>query len=264
MKCGVVYRFKPHNKINGTLFYCYEYCQTMRELADAKLYIIGATPDDMQLINNIFVQKYVNLANNIVPLNSVVELYALQLDRTLVLDVKTFYDVKEFLTNDIVCFSNDTHPMFRYKNDRRVTYYGIYDYQRYDHPAMLKLGFHLFKPCKSQPGVFVSTVNSAFLKQNRDRLAAQFNKPIILKENQFGAGDIFDKIDAVHYVHYSRDTNNRIIPEAFFHGKIVTMEQPHPLPIDSVQLRYHDIAANGLGRYTLTTEDEMIQHVCNT
>jgi hypothetical protein len=56
-----------------------------------------------------------------------------------------------------------------------------------------------------------------------------------------------------------RDTNNRIIPEGFFYGKAVTIEEPYGLGIDSIQLRYNDIVANGLGNYTLSENCPMVQ-----
>ena len=259
MKYGVVYTLKQHKKINGTLFYCYEYCQMLRQFVDAKFYIVGATADDIQLITTLFSQKYNTPVTNIVPIGTILELYGLKLDKTLILDVHTFYAVKEFATNEVICYSNDTHPMYRYKNDRVVTYFGSYDYQPRDQFAYLKLGFSLFAPCSSTPGVFVSSVGESYLLTHADRWISQYDKPVIIKRHQTGLGNIFDHIDTVHYVHTVRDKNNRVIPEAIFHGKTVVIEYPMALPIDSVQLRYDDIQNNGLGRYTLTDNDEMIQ-----
>jgi hypothetical protein len=122
----------------------------------------------------------------------------------------------------------------------------------------LKLNFEIFKPCKSQPGVFVSCLDRKYYSIESDRLQQQFNRPIILKKQHAGIGDLFDQIDAVHYIHVVRDTNNRIIPEAFFHGKTVTIEEVYT-ELDSIQLRYNDIVENGLGNYTLTDADKMVK-----
>ena len=86
----------------------------------------------------------------------------------------------------------------------------------------------------------------------------QIRNPIIIKKSHSGQGNMFENIDGVHYVHTQRDTNNRIIPEAFFYGKTVTIEDLHP-EIDSIKLRYEDILANGLKNYTLTEDDIIIQ-----
>ena len=258
MKYGVVYKFKPHNKINGTLFYCFEYFSFIRKYIDIKLYIVGISDKDYKLVLDILAAKYNTDFNNIIPIK-VTELYSLQLDRTLILDVNTFYDCKEFLTNEIHCFSNDTHDMFRYKNERTVTYYGLYPYQRYDVPCILKLNFDIFKPLTQQGnGVFVSALDQKYIRLNIDRWNKQFARPIILKKSHSGMGDLFNHIDAVHYVHTEQDTNNRIIPEAFFYGKEVSIEEVFT-GVDSIRLRYDDITANGLKNYTLTETDEMVQ-----
>ena len=258
MNYGIVYKFKPHNKINGTLFYCFEYFKFLRKYVDAKFYIVGIDAKDLELVVEILTTKYNTVVDNIVPV-TLIELYKVNLDRTLILDVNTFYDCKEFLTNEIHCFSNDTHEMFRYKNNRSVTYYGLYPYQRYDVECILKLNFEIFKPCKSSSGVFVSCLDPKYIRYEYERLRKQFNRPIILKKQHTGMGDLFDQIDAVHYIHVVRDTNNRIIPEGFFHNKIVSIEEPYELAPDSIKFRYDDIVANGLGNYTLSENCPMVQ-----
>lgn len=258
MKHGVVYKFKPHNKINGTLFYCFEYFKFLRKFVDAQFYIVGINNQDLALVHDILASKYNTTVDNIVPV-TLSELYLKRLDKTLILDVNTFVNCKEFLTNDIHCFSNDTHDMFRYRNSRTVTYYGSYPYQQYDKFCYLKLNFEIFQPLAQQGhGVFVSALDQKYIRLNIDRWKEQFARPVILKKSHSGVGNLFDLIDAVHYVHTQQDTNNRIIPEAFYFGKEVTIEEVYT-GLDSIRLRYDDIVANGLRNYTLTEQDEMVQ-----
>lgn len=257
MKWGVVYKFKPQNKINGTLFYCFEYFRFLRKFVDAKFYIVGINDVDLKNVLAIFQEKYNTSFDNIIPIK-LTELYKIQLDQTIVLDIMSFYDCKEFLTGSIHCYSNESHSMFRYKNDRSVTYYGSYDYQNYDVFSYLKLNFEIFKPFGSIPGVFVSSPDPNHIRLNLENYKEKFKKPIILKKNYVGNGNIFEMIDAVHYVHTSQDRDNRIIPEAFFYSKDVTIEDLYT-EIDSVQLRFQDCRKNGLKNYTLTEQDEIIQ-----
>jgi hypothetical protein len=258
MKHGVVYKFKPHNKINGTLFYCFEYFKFLRKFVDAQFYIVGINNQDLELVHDILREKYNTAVDNIVPV-TLPQLYQTKLDRTLVLDVDTFVNCKEFLTNEIHCFSNDTHDKFRYKNERVVTYYGSYDYQHYDTFCYLKLNFEIFRPMTQQGhGVFISALDQKYIRLNINRWEKQFNKPIILKKSHSGIGNLFDHIDSVHYVHTQQDTNNRIIPEAFYYNKQVSIEEVYT-GLDSIRLRFDDIAINGLGNYTLTENDEMIK-----
>lgn len=260
MKVGVVYKFSAYNKVNGSLFYCYEYCQYLRNFCDCVLYIVNASPNDALTISALFDAKYTVPTNNIKYLSRVTDIYRERLDKTLVLDINTFNATRAFLTNEILCYSNSTHEMFQYKDGRHVTYFGSYDYQRFDVFSYLKLNFDLFKPCKHGDGVFISGTDVTYMTAREHEYIALFSpKPIILKSKVGGIGDIFDHIDSVHYVHTKQDKNNRIIPEAFFHNKMVTMSSPLNIPIDSAQLRYDDITANGLSGYTISEQDNMVQ-----
>jgi hypothetical protein len=259
MKYGVVYKHKPNNKINGTFFYCFEYFQFLKKFVDVKFYIVDISEKDINLISKIFTEKYTSNFNDVVPIK-IIDLYKLKLDQTLILDVMTFYDCKEFLTNQIHCYSNNDHSMFRYKNNRTVTYYGSYSqYQKFDIFSHIKFNFDIFrKLTKNGHGVFISALNQEYIRCNINRWQQEFGRPIIIKKSHSGQGNMFEHIDGVHYVHTQRDTNNRIIPEAFFYGKTVTIEDLHP-EIDSIKLRYEDILANGLKNYTLTEDDIIIQ-----
>jgi hypothetical protein len=106
--------------------------------------------------------------------------------------------------------------------------------------------------------VFISCLDPKYIRFEYDRLQKQFNRPIILKKQHTGIGNLFNYIDAVHYIHVVRDTNNRIIPEGFFYGKTVSIEEVYT-ELDSIRLRFDDITNNGLGNYTLTDSDEMIK-----
>lgn len=259
MKYGIIYKFQPHKKINGTLFYCYEYCQFLRNYVDATLYVVGITQRDLDDIIAIFSEKYASPVTNIVPMGTVTSVYNLKLNRTVILDVATFNSIKEFLTDDVFCYSNDKHSMYRYRDTRTVTYFGSYDYQPHDVTSTLKLNFSIHTPSTNKPGVFVSSPDMAYIRNHIKEFRQRFDKPILLKVPNAGAGDIFNHIDTVLYVHTGFDKNNRIIPESFFHNKHLIIDQPWNVPTDSVMLRYQDIQQNGLCNYTLSDTDELIQ-----
>lgn len=249
---GVIYKFQPYNKLNGSLFYGFEYASYL----NVPFYIVGVSEKDLKLVKKIFAEKYIAPLSNIIPI-TLVELYNLKLDKTVVADVKSFYSCKEFLTNDIHVISNESHEMFRYKNDRTVTYYGSYDYQTFDVFNYSKLNFNIFKSFESKgDGVFISGL---FLKD--EYVYPDRTKEVITKKHDRGMGNLFELIDTVHYIHGQHDTNNRIIPEAFFYNKKITIQDDLPDVIDSVTLRYNDIINNGLYNYTLTNKDEIIK-VC--
>ena len=256
MRVGVVYKFKKHNKINGSLFYCFEYYQYLKKHIDVKFYVVDISDSDLNLVKCLLEEKY-TVPAVITPI-TVTGIYAEQLDRTVTLDIRTFQDCKEFFSGEVHCFSNEAHDMFRYKNSRQVTYYGSYPYQNYDEFDYLKLNFDIFRTVRNNSGVFVSSRDQEYIKVRHREYEQRFNKPVYLKQTATGVGNMFDLVDHVHYVHLLEDTNNRIIPEAFYHGKTVTRDNLIT-EVDSVKLRYDDITTNGLVNYTLTDSDRIIQ-----
>jgi hypothetical protein len=106
--------------------------------------------------------------------------------------------------------------------------------------------------------VFISALDQKYIRFNLERWKREFDRPVILKKSHEGFGNLFDMIDSVHYVHTERDTNNRIIPEAFYYNKTVTIEEVFT-DLDSIRLRYDDISSNGLGNYTVSEHDPMVQ-----
>lgn len=249
---GVVYKWNLYNKLNGSLFYAYEYAVYL----STELYIVGISNTDLDLVKTIFNQKYSIEVGNITAVK-LTDLYRLDLQKTLLVDVKSFYAVKEFLSGDSHVFSNEPHSMFRYKNNRKVTYYGSYDYQNYDIFNYLKLNFSIFKQIQKSG-------NKTFVSGPLDGLSEYSSTDnVIKKEHHSGRGDLFELISSLVYVHTSRDTNNRIIPEAFYYNKKINIIEQASNIIDSVTLRYNDIKDKGLFNYTLSCDDMMIQGMLN-
>lgn len=252
----IVYKWQPYNKLNGSLFYCFEYASFL----NTNLYIVGIPDKDLSVVKQVFTEKYTNSLDLIKPC-TITGLHKLKLKKTITLDIKTFYGLKEFLTGDVHAFSNEPHEMFRYADDqRKVTYYGSYDYQNYDVFNYLKLNFSIFKPLtKEGVGSFVSGA-FAWTGSNGITIPDKY-KGHFHKKHDSGYGNIFDMIDTLIYVHTSRDTNNRIIPEAWYYNKTIEIDDLRPDIIDSITMRYNDIKANGLGNYTLTKEDAIVKAV---
>ncbi len=239
----IVYKWQKHNKLNGTLFYCNEYAYFLK----TTLYIVGINDEDLLLVKRIFNEKYKELPP-IIPV-SIVELYQLKLSKTILLDIKSFYGLKEFLgSGEIHVFSNESHEMDRSKS---VTYYGSYPYQNYDVFNYLKLNFDMFKEVTGNgKSTFVS---GPYIPNNC--------KDDLYKKHDDGVGNIFEYINKLVYVHTSIDTNNRIIPEAFYHGVDIEIDDKVPDIVDSITLRYNDIKNNGLSNYTLTKDDAIVKAV---
>jgi hypothetical protein len=265
MKLGVVYKFKQHKKINGTLFYCFEYFQQIRQLHDnVKFYIVGATEQDLELVRKLFQEKYTASTDGIEIVSNTTYLYNLKLDRTLILDAHTFEKVREFLHGDVHVYSNREQELWRYKNGRQVTYYGSYDYQPHDVYCRLKLKLDIFRPrTQHTSAVFVSALDQSYIGTKTEDYQQRFPKPVIMKRNNTGSGNIFDIADHIHYVHTDQDPNNRIIVEAFHYGVPVTIDEEIYSKLDSVRIRYNELSNGQIQNYTLTNDDVMVKAMTN-
>lgn len=238
----VAYKFKRHNKINGTLFYCAEYSM----ISKLPFYIIDISEKDLLLVKKVFLEKYKNEVDIITI--SVIDFAKLR-PVALILDVLTYESIYYF-TKKAYCFTNH---FLKHKRDGDE-FYGSYSYQNFDKFCYLKLGFSEFKqaPLKEERSLFISCLD--FRKSNyiipKNAYCKASNKHI---DNLF-------KVSRILYLHVDLDTNNRIIPEAFFHNTPVTYIDEIDL-VDSIQLRYDDIIKNGLSNYTLDESDIMIQDI---
>ena len=261
---AVIYSFQKHNKINGTLFYCFEYFSFLSKTMDIDFYIEGIDENNLKKIKKIFKQKY--QATTYAQIDKIktisrTSIYSLNLEKTLILDIKTLNKIFDFLTNDVYCFSNEAHSERRYKNGRNVTYYGSYEYQNFDVFNYLKLNFDIFKGVENNNtgNIFLSSPDMEYLKILEKEITQQNeNVKVMSKRSSTGRGDIFEEFSNIIYVHTSLDTNNRIIPESFFYKKNLKVINKTDI-VDSVNLRMKDIERNGLQNYYLSEDDLMVR-----
>lgn len=258
---NVVYRFKTHNKINGSLFYCYEYYRYLHSSgADVRFIIVDIPDDDLVVVKRLFKEKYTNTEVHTIITTSRIGLYSFKADKSLVLDIHTLETCKEFLTGNVHCFANVEHDFFRYKDGRTVTYYGEFPYQPCDITARLKFFFVIHRRFFDHGNaVFVSSLE--FKDSDYNYLRRVFpDREIIVKRHHSGIGNIFEYCSTVFYLHTLRDTNNRIIPEAAWHEAEIIVEDRSLIP-DSVLSRYNEIEKHGVTGFTLTDYDPIIK-VC--
>lgn len=260
-KRAVIYTFKSHNKYNGTLFYCFEYFTKARELdPETIFYIHNISKEELEKIKTIFRDRYEideSLLESIRFGNSIQDLYDLESMSNLILDIHTFDSVFYFLKGDIYCYSNYPHEMKR-SEFKKIVYFGHYAYQNFDHEVKLKLNFSIFKKLtKSDPNrIFVSSRNENYKDFSLPEELAHL-KPIN-KDKNLHHKNLFELFDTVYYYHSGIDTNNRLIPEAFFYNKKLHV-QFNNLEKDSIFYRYEDILKNGLQSYTLDDNDLMLR-----
>lgn len=257
---AVLYTFKDHNKINGTLFYCLEYfAMAKTQDKNVSFYIYNINKNDFHEIINVFKDKYnldKEIYDSIYAINGLKELYSIKAKSYLILDVHSFSEIYFFLKAPIHCYSNEPHQMIR-STEKEITYYGHYSYQNFDVDVKLKLNFGIFKKIndKSDHAVFVSSIaddykNVAYPEELK-------GIKLFTKKKNSHYPNLFELFDTLYYYHSARDTNNRLIPESFFYNKKIIVKYSNQ-PRDSIYYRYEDILKNGLVNYTLTKDDIML------
>lgn len=273
----VTYNWQEHNKINGSLFYCFEHFLFYKKYGyDCILTIVGIPFEDIKRVesayNDKYQEKYTNQIQEGIRYYQSVAKWAQKNDNHhihVILDIFTLNKVKIFIQkNQKFIYVNNNYsdhltqsPIFSCKQILNANWFWYYDYQylpdfKNRTKTPLRLGLEFQKKYKNGDGVFVSTVYD----KDKD-LSEKYNKSLyILKKSNQIIPDLFDKIHSVVIMHDTLDTNNRLIPEAFYHGKKVTVDNYY-LKQDSVNHR-HKLGLTGkLNEITLSTDCKMFQKV---
>lgn len=258
---AVLYYFKNHNKINGSLFYCFEYFAcAKKQNKDVKFIIFNISAEDFSFVLNIFKDKYVfdlSYLQDIEAINSIQELFKRPIEKALILDVHSLEKLHYFVKGDIVCFANEQHAMIR-SELKKITYYGYYDYQPCDLKDKLKLNFEIFKPISNEKKGKVM-VSSRLFNYDVITIPDEFKDMIpVYKSKSDHVGNMFEEIEGVFYFHSFLDTNNRLIPEAFFYKKKILIDFNGDYA-DSVYFRYKEITTDGLDSLTLKGDELMLK-----
>lgn len=279
---NIVYKFQPYNKVNGTLFYCFEYMMQLIELNhDVKFYVYNISSKlDKELVEKCFKSKYkeeyYKYFGNIYFLKHSINLAKIARNSEssfLSFDIKTYNDYSKFAPNNKkYAYINNTYQENCYWSDHieyssNTTFFGFYNYQ-YPNKEMLdkkdsificeklKIGFKYHKQYLKPDNelVFVSAPNMESLGSKYD------GYPFISKRTYYCFDNIFKDVDSVIYIHNDFDTNNRIIPEAFYHFKkfeIIDMVDIN----DSIKHRLDLCLNNKLDELTLDPSSLIIRTI---
>jgi len=259
---AVLYYFKSHKKINGTLFYCFEYFVSARKQNKDVLFVIyNISEEDLKRVIEIFREKYLfdeDLLADIKGLNSIQDLFDLSLQKALILDMHSFEKLHYFIKGDIVCYSNEPHEMKR-SDLKKITYFGFYDYQPHDYKERLKINFSIFAPLKQKAKTGKVMVSSRLYNYSEISLPDELkHMTCVFKHQNDHLDNLFDEIEAVYYFHSDLDTNNRLIPESYFYKKKVVVDY-NGVFNDSVYLGHQSILQNGLEGHSLKGDELMLK-----
>ena len=256
LKISVYYHFLKDKKINGTLFYCFEYFVFLNKFNDTYYYIHKIDTKDLEFVKEVFKTKYDfdhKLLDKIIPVNAISEIYKSQGNKNLCLDVLSFNSIHPFIQNNFYVFENGNSGGKYFKPQKskikNIKYYGSYNYQQYEKYCTLKLNFDIFKKFEEpiEDNCFTSM---GMVKNTKDKNTKKSNVFI----------NIFEKYKRFKYIHNILDANNRIIPECFFYKRELEFVDECKI-IDSAVLRYEDCRKGNLKNYWLSKDDEIIQDI---
>lgn len=272
---AVVYVNKPLKKINGTLFYCFEYFAFLkRYIKDLKfIFVYDSTypferdtddATDIEYFKSIFVEKYDfdhAWLNDIVPMKPIPFMQA-RVKNVIMFDVHSYKLIQDFLgrTEKLLLYSNKPEgQLYLNKRKDRDTFYGWYDeYQFYNIKNRLKLYREIHKkPTQRGDKIFISSANGNNLEiANHLKLDIS---GLYLKEPNLHFTELFKNIYKIIYWHCgNNDANNRIIVESIIHNIPIDIHI-NGFENDSVYDRKVLIEQGRVDELFLTEEDVMIQ-----
>jgi hypothetical protein len=256
---AILYSFINHKKINGTLFYCFEYFIYLKKFnTDVKFIIFDASEEDLEFIKYVFTDKYnfqKEYLSDLIIIKKYSDLFKLKLKNVLIFDVRTFDKLNNFLpnTNKLV-YSNEKPTSNNFKN---TTFYGFYDYQLKDKVTRLKFFKKIHKVFKNKGDkIFISSLSADLEKVTKylkiDKSLVFFKMPSQHNEN------LFANINKIIYWHSGQlDKNNRIVVESFIHNIELEILFNSNLN-DSVYERYECIKNGNINELFLDDSDIII------
>lgn len=212
--------------------------------------------EDLSMYKSIFQEKYdVPDMDGIINLTKYTDFLRLDINNLMVLDVNSYKKVKDFSgrIKSIRVYSNDTHNFLNTKPNH--TFYGWYDYQVYNIKERLKLYREIHR-------VFDVKGNKSFVSSSHHNNRIVINKlgvsydDICLKEFNIHNVNLFENINHIIYWHIGKDTNNRIVVEAYIHGIPITLHL-NGYESDSVKERY-DLIQRGCADELFLSDDSII------
>lgn len=262
---AILYHSNSHKKINGTLFYCFEYFIFLKQyLPDIKYFLINTDLDDLELFKSVFREKYTfddSFLDDIIPLKKYTDFLRLPVENLMVLDVNSYGKLSPFTgkVKSIRVYSNDNHKFLNKKSSH--TFYGWYEYQDYNKPTRLKLYKDIHRTYETTGDkTFISSPLTDCMSII-DRVGLD-EKDVFIKQGNAHNASLFESINKIIYWHTGKDTNNRIVVEAYIHDIPLQVYYNGYLN-DSIKERCDVIESGNIEDLFLDDTDIMIKDFVN-
>jgi hypothetical protein len=267
----ILYDFIQHKKINGTLFYCFEYFLFLNKYKDTEFWIYNISDNDMKFIMNVFKNKYV-FDENILEKIKIPKLkdFLNTPETVIILDNKTYDRLRCFISKSKILWhkTDNKEDNFRTKKYKKsdITF-GSYWYQNYDIFETLQFNFEIYpKILNTSNNIFISSPSltnnqSLFLLESKN-IFINKNK-ILFKEDNKHIKNLFEEFNTFIYVHNDKiDTNNRLIVEAYFYNKNIILVDS--TKNDSTYFRLNDLNKFGIDYFNLSLDNKLIKEYLDT
>lgn len=262
---AVLYNFITHKKINGTLFYCFEYfCLLKKYNSDIKFVIFNCSFDDLNYIKSIFNDKYSfneQFLDDIIVIQRYSDIIKLKLKNVLTLDVRTYETLYAFLQKSkIFAYANDSHQ-FLNKNLNH-NFYGWYDFQTFNIKNRLKIYKEIHKTFNNKGNKILITSLCGDNIQIAKTLKLDLNN-ILIKQSSDHNFNMFSQINKIIYWHTGNlDRNNRSIIESVIHN-IELEVYLNGFFKDSISERFNSVKNGNADEYFLDEHDILVQDFLN-
>lgn len=252
---AVVYHSNSHKKINGTLFYCFEYyCFLKQYIPSIKYILLNTNIDDLNNFKQIFKEKYnVNESYyiDIINLTKFTDFVKLKIKNLLILDIHTYEKIKDFCGNikTLRIYSNESHKYLNLKHNH--IFYGFYeDYQNFNIKTRLKFYFEIHNTFEQKGNkLFVTSLN-ADIPYMLKTLNLHKNEVYVKNLNSHNS-NLFANINKMIYWHSGNiDTNNRALVESYIHNIELNVILNGHIS-DSIYERHNELLKNGLLNFNI-------------
>lgn len=257
---AVIYYVNSHKKINGTLFYCFEYYSFIKQyIPDLKIILLNTSDEDMKFIKEIFIEKYLIDNVNCLNLTKITDFAKLNIQNLLILDINTYKKIKDFSykIDKIHIYSNDTNNYLNKKNNH--IFYGWYDFQNFNIKTRIKLFKELHRTFKDKGNKTFITFLNADNKYVLYNLGINDEDVYVKKLNEHNK-NLFQNINRIIYWHNGQlDKNNRTLIESQIHN-IELLVYLNGYEHDSIKERWDTIQQGNVDEYYLTIDDILVQN----
>lgn len=263
----ILYHFIKHKRINGTLFYAFEYFVFLNKYKDTDLWLFDISDKNLEYVKNIFKDRY-NFDHKLLDKIKSVHLkdFIKYPNKIIILDNRTYENLRKFFPKAKVLWHKTDIKQYNYLDEKinpnDITF-GSYHFQKYEVKQHLQFNWDIYPEIKTSTNkIFISKLSMS----NESALDILDSKNIFIDKSK-----IFIKNDSTHYNNlfeefntfiyiknpHITDTNHRLLVESYYYNKNIILVDDYKN--DSVYIRFQELQKYGIDYFRLSTKNKMIE-----